>query len=231
MMVLRTLCFFMRRMRIMGKYVGKSVRVCSGVKVSSRTSFEGHNYIGCGSSFNGNLGFGSYIGNDSSISAAVGRYCSIANNVKTINGFHPTEGYISTHPAFYSEINSVNLSYSGKNIFDEYRYADENRGLAVSIGNDVWIGQNANILAGVEIGDGAVIAAGAVVIRNVPPYAIVGGVPAKVIRYRFTEEQRAQLLELRWWDKDEAWIRENMPLMVNDEKFYEVVKKNRTGMI
>ena len=70
------------------------------------------------------------------------------------------------------------------------------------IGNDVWIGLNATILDGVTIGDGAIVAAGAVVTKDVPPYAVVAGVPAKIIKYRFTESQIDFLLKFRWWEKD-----------------------------
>ncbi|WP_416370947.1 CatB-related O-acetyltransferase [Vibrio cholerae] len=68
------------------------------------------------------------------------------------------------------------------------------------IGNDVWIGQNVSLKAGIKIADGAVIAANAVVTKDVPPYAVVGGIPAKVIKYRFSESEICQLLELKWWN-------------------------------
>lgn len=84
------------------------------------------------------------------------------------------------------------------------------------IGNDVWIGANAIILQGVTIGDGAIIAAGAVVTKDVPPYAIVGGVPAKVIKYRFSDEVILKLLQIKWWDKPEEWIIQKL------EKFTDV---------
>ena len=76
-------------------------------------------------------------------------------------------------------------------------------------GNDVWIGSRATILGGVTIGHGAIIAAGAVVTKDVPPYAIVGGVPAKVIKYRFNEQQIEKLLSNPWWDKPIRWIKEH----------------------
>jgi acetyltransferase-like isoleucine patch superfamily enzyme len=79
----------------------------------------------------------------------------------------------------------------------------------VIIGNDVWVGMNAIILSGVKIGNGAVIGAGAVVTKNVPDYAIVGGVPAKILRYRYTEEQRAELLKIAWWDWSDEKVKTN----------------------
>lgn len=80
------------------------------------------------------------------------------------------------------------------------------------VGNDVWISCNSVIISGVKIGDGAVIGAGAVVTKNVEPYAIVGGVPVKVIRYRFSNEISKKLLKLKWWNKDDEWIKRNLSL-------------------
>jgi acetyltransferase-like isoleucine patch superfamily enzyme len=80
----------------------------------------------------------------------------------------------------------------------------------VVIGNDVWVGAGAIILSGVSIGDGAIVAAGAVVTKDVPPYAIVGGNPAKLIRYRFSEDQIAKLLSISWWNWSEDKIKANL---------------------
>ena len=81
------------------------------------------------------------------------------------------------------------------------------------VGNDVWIGENVFFQGGVIIGDGAVVLAGAVVTKDVPPYAIVGGVPAKVLKYRYDEETIKFLLSIKWWDKDVNWLRDNWQLL------------------
>lgn len=90
------------------------------------------------------------------------------------------------------------------------------------IGNDVWIDMNAIVMRGVKIGDGAVIAAGAVVTKDVAPYSIVGGNPAKLIKYRFTEEVIGKLLEIKWWDWDEEKIRRNSAIFYDTENFVKV---------
>lgn len=87
----------------------------------------------------------------------------------------------------------------------------------IIIGNDVWIGARANIMSGVTIGSGAIVATAAVVTKNVPPYAIVGGNPARVIKYRFSEEVIEQRLEIAWWVWPEDVIRTRMKLLMNDD--------------
>ncbi|TLU65218.1 CatB-related O-acetyltransferase [Thalassotalea litorea] len=105
---------------------------------------------------------------------------------------HPKD-YFTTSPLFYRVKNTFKLNIVNEDLeFDEYS--------RVTIGNDVWIGARAIILDGVKIGDGAIIAANAVVTKDVPPYAIVTGVPAKINSYRFEKERINELLKLKWWD-------------------------------
>lgn len=204
---------------------GKSVKFGRGCNIAKYTEFEGHNYIGNGSTMNGVIGYGSYIGDNVRIYGKIGRYCSIADNVTVVNGNHPTSRFVSTHPAFYSDTNGVGLHFGDKVKFSEFSYADKHNKMAVVIGNDVWIGYGAILLAGVTVGDGAIIAAGAVVTKDVPPYAIVGGVPAKVIRKRFSEEEIAVLLQTKWWERDEQWLRTHYDDFENIESLIEKLKK------
>jgi acetyltransferase-like isoleucine patch superfamily enzyme len=114
-------------------------------------------------------------------------------------GAHPTN-WLSTHPAFYSLRRQSGVTFVQENHFDELR--------PVTIGSDVWIGARTLVLDGISVGDGAVIAAGAVVTRDVPPYAVVGGVPARPIRYRFDDAVIAELLDWRWWELPDNVLRE-----------------------
>jgi acetyltransferase-like isoleucine patch superfamily enzyme len=127
--------------------------------------------------------------------AGIGRYCSLATGVEIGDGEHPTD-WLSTHPFQYGE------SWVAKRWSKLPPQAKPPRPPAkpkTIIGHDVWIGANAMIMRGVRIGHGAIIAGGAVVTKDVPPYAIVGGVPAKLIRYRFETDLVHRLLQLEWW--------------------------------
>ena len=143
----------------------------------------------------------------------VGKFCSIGPNCTFGLAKHPTRNYVTTYPAFFSKNNSGCLiSFSEKNLFEEQPER-------ISIGNDVWIGCNCIIMGGVTIGNGAIIGAGAVVTKDVEDYAIVGGVPAKIIRYRFTKEQIEFLNKIKWWDMDIKWIKQNVEIFFDIEKF------------
>ena len=137
------------------------------------------------------LGDHSYIQSDSFFfNVHIGRYCSIAPNVTLGGPTHPTR-WLSTSPFQYNK----RRSFQG---FRTHEF-DSDAG-SVIIENDVWIGRCAIVLPGVKICTGAIVGAGAVVTKDVPPYAVVVGVPAKIIRYRFDEETIRELLELKWWE-------------------------------
>lgn len=140
----------------------------------------------------------SYIVSDSSATYAdIGKFCSIARDVRINPGNHPTWRAAQHHFSYRAK--SYELGDQDDAAFFEWRRADQ-----VTMGHDIWIGHGATILAGVSIGTGAVIGAGAVVSKDVPPYAIVVGVPAHIIRYRFDEPLREALLALAWWDWEHA---------------------------
>lgn len=173
--------------------------------------FEGNNYVGHLSHISDcHVGRMTYIGSKCSIlHTKIGRFCSIAGDVKIIYGKHPVQTWVSTHPAFYSKNNACGVSFVQENLLDEFDYADEKKRYMVEIGNDVWICSNALITGGVRVGDGAVILAGAVVTKDVAPYSIVGGVPAKEIGKRFDDDEIVFLLKEKWWERDLEDLKRN----------------------
>jgi virginiamycin A acetyltransferase len=167
--------------------ITKDVILGDHVKIGGNVLIRGNIHIGKGSFINGP----SHISCSQSNSIVIGAFCSIADFVYIINGSHNLNTLSTYHSAtgFYS------------NSFDI-----ENKNKSIIIGNDVWIGAHSVILEGVIIGDGAVIAAGSVVTKDVETYSIVGGVPAKLIRKRFDEQIIEKLQQLKWWEKDDEAI-------------------------
>jgi len=157
------------------------------------------------------IGDHTFIQKDSTINhASVGKFCSIAMRVTIGPGRHPTD-YVSSHPAFYSCTQPLAKTYSMSDMFVPFKQTN--------IGHDVWIGQNVLIMDGVNVGTGAVIAAGAIVTKDVPEYAIVAGIPATIIRYRFDEQTRQKMLQTCWWEKSEDWLQKNAATFSNPHKF------------
>ncbi|SFG94419.1 CatB-related O-acetyltransferase [Sporolactobacillus nakayamae] len=191
------------------------------------TSMAGNNKISSGAIvLNTKLGYGSYIGQNSFIkNSTIGNYSCIAGNVSTVVGNHPSSKFVSIHPAFYSTRQQAGFTYVRQTLFQENNYLDIDKKIGVFIGSDVWIGEGVKILEGIKIGDGAIIATGAVVTRNVPPYAIFGGVPAKLLKYRFSPEEINYLLKLQWWTKDEKWIKQNAKYFIDCKILMEKIKE------
>lgn len=156
--------------------------------------------VGTGSNCIGvKIGRYSYMGkNNSAANTTIGSFCSIASYCAIGGGAHPLD-MVSTSPVFYAGKNVFNQN------FGEIR-AEINK--PVTIGNDVWIGEVVFINDGITIGDGAIIGAHSVVTHDVPAYAVVAGAPAKVIRYRFSDEEIERLQKLKWWDWPEEKLRE-----------------------
>lgn len=173
------------------------------------------------------IGFGTYIAQNSNIiNCKIGKYSLVG--FEAMIGAHPLSKIPSVHPALYSTQAQYGFTYVKKDCFDEYTYAEEegNKKWSITIGNDVWItAGSTKVVQNVKIGDGAVVLLDAVVTKDVPPYAIVGGVPAKVIGYRFPPEQIEFLLKLKWWDRGEEWIKGHAEYFCDIEELMNVVKE------
>lgn len=159
------------------------------------------------------LGNYSYIARNSHIShCTIGKFCSIGPNFCCGLGIHPTNG-ISTSPMFYSTAKQNGVSFCGEDKVQEFAQT--------TIGNDVFIGANVTVLDGVTIGDGAVIGAGAVVTKDIPPYAIVAGVPAHIIRFRFDDKTIDNLLRKQWWNSTKEELRNIEQHFFNVEEYLD----------
>ena len=184
--------------------------VSLGALVDNKSEIDKRTRIHRGAKvINSSIGAYSYLSQHSEVVyAQIGKFCSIGHNSKIGLARHTIE-CISTSPIFTEKYNALGYSLTDGESVCPYK--------SVLIGNDVWIGANALVVGGVSIGDGAVVGAGAVVTRDVPPYAVVGGVPAKVIRYRFEESMIDVLEKIQWWNFSEERLREQITLFQKEK--------------
>ena len=201
------------------------VRFWWGSTMSMRCEFEGMNMVCSGGAYYGKMGLGSYIGRNTHLNADIGRFTSIAPGVRCVNATHPMkEPFVTTSPLFFSRDRSKNPqreTFAKRQMVEEFRYYDKDREIDVYIGNDCWIGQDVTFIGGIKVDDGAVVLAKAVVTKDVPPFAIVGGVPAKIIGFRYNQETIDFLLKIKWWNNDIEWFQENWELMCDMDKLKE----------
>ncbi len=156
---------------------------------------------------------GTYIAENAWISyTRIGKFCSIGPNLVCGRGIHPVHG-ISTAPMFYSTMKQNGKTLSATDKIEERK--------EITIGNDVFIGANVTILDGITINDGAVIGAGSLVNKDVPAYCIVGGVPVRTIRFRFSQEQIKTFLRIQWWNWPPEKLKNVEQNIFNVEKFLE----------
>ena len=189
--------------------LGRNVQLVGG---SSLTRVDIKEYVtinhGC-LVFDSQIESYTYIAQENLVGhVSFGRFCSVGPRVIFGCGTHPTH-LISTSPVFYSSVEHCGISFS------EQDYVEEQS--PIQVGHDVWIGAHAYLRNGITVGSGAIVGAGAVVTNDIPPYAIVGGVPARIIRYRFDEQTIAALLSLEWWKWSQEKLRQVQPLFVRGD--------------
>jgi len=214
----KSLYYFSFTLYLSIRYFFKDIRVHFSARIK-KVSFTNHNriYEHCVIE-NSTLGKYTYVSASSVLNnVSIGSFTSIGPSCKIGLGIHPSDTFVSTSPIFYSTKNMFKTKFTAVNSFEEY-----NR---IEIGNDVWIGANVIIKDGVRIGDGAIIAAGAVVTKDVSPYEIIGGIPAKHIRFRFDEAQISFLLKTKWWDFEESALRKYVEKFQDLDSFQEFITK------
>lgn len=176
------------------------------------------------------IGAFSYCRSNLPVNTIIGRYTSISVDCRRLGLNHPMDRFTSSHITYQQSNMAIN-SYKEDNQYDlAVKPNQQKNGVPLIFGNDVWVGENVSFVSsGITVGDGAVIAANATVTKDVEPYSIVGGTPAKHLKYRFDENTRKKLLDLRWWQYDLGTFFEKygMDLEINDfiEKLQNELEK------
>lgn len=185
--------------------------IISNSKISSKAAISGKTRF-----YDSKIDDYSYIGRNGLImNTEIGKYCSIADDCKIGCAEHPIE-WVSTSPVFHKGRNILRKN------FNQIEYKTNKRTI---IENDVWIGNNVLIKAGIRVGNGAIIGMGSIVTKDVEPYSIIAGVPAKKIRDRFSEENKKALLDTKWWEWSDEII-EKCSDNINDvQKFLDKIEE------
>jgi len=195
------------------KRIGERVTL-SNCKLDDNVSVGNDSYL-----HNVSLGSYSFLAmRVTAMNTSIGKFCSVGQGASICLGSHPTHTFVSSSPVFYSPYQQCGVTFADGSYYDEMG--------KVEIGHDVWIGANAVIMDNIKIGHGAVVGAGAVVTKDVPPYAIVVGIPGKVLKYRFSDDQIKFLLDFEWWNKSDKWIRDSYKDFHNLDTF---IKKYADG--
>jgi len=217
--VFKWIAWLMNAIRVKAKYPSvKLYYMANATKCTlgqSVTLFENVQINHCA------VGDFTYIQENSRLnSTTIGKFTAIGPGVRAGMGNHPSNTFVTIHPMFYSDTKLLQTSFADKSYFEQSK--------KIYIGHDVWIGANVLIMDGIVIGDGAIVAAGAVVTADVLPYSIVGGVPARLIKYRFTVAQIDYLLDFMWWYKDITWMQKNWRLWHDIETFITKTKEQES---
>jgi virginiamycin A acetyltransferase len=203
-MIFKLLSYLYRHVLIKPRKINDFVHASPTVRGLSNVNFLGNNLVPEFCNFSGKIkiGVNTTLGVHNFLHGEIeiGKYCQVGAYVAIHTNNHPI-----THLT----------SYINKNLFDTELAENVSKG-TIRIGHDVWIGHNAMLVGSFRVGNGAIIAAGAVVTSDVPAYSIVAGIPAKVIRYRFPENIITEIEDLQWWDKNDAELKSIKPLFLKD---------------
>lgn len=213
--------------QILFRFRHSSVYIGHGVEIDPSTSKMG---INCGINeysrvSHTTIGNYTYASRNCNImNSHIGSFCSIGPGCQMGLGSHPAH-FVSTSPIFYSTFGQLNNeTWVDKDYYEDFQQ--------VTIGDNVWLGANVTVLDGVTIGEGAICAASSLVTKDVPPYAIVAGVPAKIIQYRFEADVINKLLSLSLFSRDEEWLKKHLTgavqpeELLNRSEIHELLKTN-----